>query len=80
MRAQYRVAVAKNRARVGQVYRTVTEGVSEDGIFYYGRTYAEAPDIDDYVYYVSAEPLEPGDVVDVYIQTVNGYELVGEVR
>ncbi|MBR5137209.1 MAG: 30S ribosomal protein S12 methylthiotransferase RimO [Clostridia bacterium] len=80
MRAQHKVACAKNKARVGKTYRTITEGVADDGIFYYGRTYGEAPDIDDYVYFVSPEPLEMGDMVDVYIQTYRDYELIGEVR
>lgn len=80
MRAQHKVVCAKNKSRVGKTYRTITEGVSEDGIFYYGRTYGEAPDIDDYVYFVSPEPLEAGDMVDVYIQTYREYELIGEVR
>ncbi len=80
MRAQHKVVCEKNKSRVGKTYRTITEGVSEDGIFYYGRTYGEAPDIDDYVYFVSPEPLEPGDMVDVYIQTYREYELIGEVR
>jgi len=46
MQLQKEIVQRKNESRLEKVYKTLVEGVSEDGIFYYGRTYAEAPDID----------------------------------
>ncbi|HPZ53383.1 MAG TPA: 30S ribosomal protein S12 methylthiotransferase RimO, partial [Clostridia bacterium] len=57
----------------------IVEGVADDGIFYYGRTYAEAPEIDGYVYFTSPEPLEFGEVVKVKILVADNYDLTGEV-
>jgi len=60
MQLQKEIVQRKNESRLEKVYKTLVEGVSEDGIFYYGRTYAEAPDIDGSVYFTSAEPLKFG--------------------
>jgi ribosomal protein S12 methylthiotransferase len=69
-----------NNSRIGQIYDTIVEGVAEDGIFYVGRTYAEAPDIDTVIYFTSSGPLEKGSVAPVKILCADGYDLVGEVR
>ncbi len=69
-----------NSSRLGQTYDTMVDGVAEDGIFYVGRTYAEAPDIDSVIYFTSTEPLENGMIVPVKILCPDGYDLVGEVQ
>ncbi len=69
-----------NSSRLGQTYDTIVDGVAEDGIFYVGRTYAEAPDIDSVIYFTSSEPLENGMIVPVKILCPDGYDLVGEVQ
>ncbi|GAE89210.1 30S ribosomal protein S12 methylthiotransferase RimO [Acetivibrio straminisolvens] len=79
MQLQKEIVQRKNENRLDKVYKTLVEGVSEDGIFYYGRTYAEAPDIDGSVYFTSAEPLRFGEFVDVKILNVDDYDLIGEV-
>lgn len=79
MKLQSTLAAEKNQARLGQVYEALVEGVSEDGIFYYGRTYAEAPDIDGTVYFTSPEPLEAGRFVNIKILNIQDYDLIGEV-
>jgi len=68
-----------NRARLNKLYRTLVEGIAEDGIFYYGRTYAEAPDIDGLIYFTCQEPLEVGAFVNVKILNTDEYDLIGEV-
>lgn len=69
-----------NSTRTGRIYDTIVEGVAEDGIFYVGRTYAEAPEIDPVVYFTSPEPLETGMIVPVKIICPDGYDLVGEAQ
>lgn len=69
-----------NNSRVGYIYDTIVDGVAEDGIFYVGRTYAEAPDIDSVIYFTSPEPLNTGRIVPVKILCIDGYDLVGEVQ
>jgi ribosomal protein S12 methylthiotransferase len=69
-----------NSSRLGHTYDTMVDGVAEDGIFYVGRTYAEAPEIDPVIYFTSTEPLENGMIVPVKMLCPDGYDLVGEVQ
>ena len=78
MELQQEISRANNELRVGRVYQTLVEGVSDDGIFYIGRTYAEGPEVDGNVYFTSPEPLEPGDMADVKILIAEDYDLTGE--
>ena len=68
----------KNINRIGQIVRVITEGVSEDGIFYYGRSYAEAPDSDGKIFFTSEEPLEEGDIVEVELLIAEDYDMTGK--
>lgn len=79
MLLQQEIMLEKNRQRLGRQYKTIVEGVADDGIFYYGRTYAEAPDIDGTIYFTSPEPLSAGEFVDVKILNTDDYDLIGEV-
>ncbi len=79
MSLQRDIAVESSAARIGKVYRALFEGISDDGIFYYGRTYAEAPEIDAEVYFTSPEPLEPGDMINIKVLNTQEYDLIGEV-
>ena len=76
---QQEIALAKVEKRIGKTYEVVVEGVADDGIFYYGRSYGEAPEIDPVIYIASAEPLEIGAFVRVKILDVNNMDLIGEV-
>jgi len=69
-----------NSSRIGKIYDTIIDGVADDGIFYIGRSQAEAPEIDPVIYLTSSEPLETGAVVPVVIHCADGYDLVGEAR
>lgn len=79
MECQRGIVLQKNKERIGRVYSALVEGVADDGIFYIGRTYAEAPDIDSLVYFTSSEPLETGSFVDIRILNTDDYDLIGDV-
>lgn len=68
-----------NAKKIGKVYKAIVDGIADDGIFYYGRTYAEAPEIDGTVYFTSPEPLETGCFVETRILNSEDYDLIGEV-
>lgn len=68
-----------NAKRVGKVYKAIVDGIADDGIFYYGRTFAEAPEIDGTVYFTSPEPLDIGSFVLIKILNSEDYDLIGEV-
>jgi ribosomal protein S12 methylthiotransferase len=74
---QQEIAIEKNNNRIHKIYDVIVEGVADDGIFYYGRSYGEAPDIDNIVYFTSEEPLESNGFVKVEILNIDNYDLVG---
>lgn len=77
---QSRTVELKNNCRVGMDYQVLVQGVAEDGIFYFGRSYAEAPDIDGLIYFTSIEPLEIGVMVPVKILNTDEVDLIGEAK
>ena len=78
MEAQQRISFEKNQSRVGKVYDVVVDSVSEDGIFYVGRSYMEAPEEDGSIYFTAKDELSIGDVVRVKILVAEEYDLTGE--
>ncbi len=78
MEIQNGISLENNKKRVNSIYDIIIGDVSDDGIFYEGRSYGEAPDIDGTVYVASAKPLEPGDMVRVKILEARDYDLIGE--
>jgi ribosomal protein S12 methylthiotransferase len=79
MRLQAGISEEKNEARIGRTYRTLIEG--HDGVsgFYYGRSYAEAPDIDGKVFIKTKKRLTEGAFSDVVITEAYDYDLLGEL-
>jgi ribosomal protein S12 methylthiotransferase len=80
MKLQQQISAELNARRVGKVEKVLVEGVAEDGIFYYGRSYAEAPEIDGLVYFTSREPLNICQMVNVKILCSEEYDLIGEAQ
>lgn len=80
MEIQRDISYELNNARLGNTYTTIVEGISDDGIFYTGRTYAESPDVDGVLYFTSEEPLEIGSLVEVKILNIEDYDLIGAVE
>ncbi len=79
MRAQARVAAARNRARVGTVQRVLVEGVSaETDLLLRGRSSQQAPEIDGIVY-LNAGQAPVGAVVNAKVEAAHGYDLVAGI-
>lgn len=78
MAMQNLISLDNNKRRVQGIYDIIIGDVSDDGIFYEGRSYGEAPEIDGTVYVASAEPLEKGDIIPVKILEARDYDLIGE--
>ena len=83
MKAQSRVSLRKNRARVGETLRVLFEGPSaETDLLWQGRTQAQAPDIDGCILINDAPENfrpEPGDFVNVRVTEAQEYDLVGRI-
>lgn len=67
-----------NSRRMNQEIMVTIDSVSDDGIFYKGRSYGEAPDVDPTIFVVSTnDELTIGDRYKVKIVDYSEYELTG---
>lgn len=67
-----------NREKIGERLLCVVEGFDRYGECYFGRTEADAPDVDGKVFFTSEDSLKMGDFVKVRVNEVMDYDLVGE--
>jgi ribosomal protein S12 methylthiotransferase len=83
MRAQSRISLKRNRARVGDTVRVLFEGASEEtDLLWQGRMETQAPEIDGCVLINDAPEgfaPEPGQFVNVEITEAQQYDLVGRI-
>lgn len=78
MTLQREISLEKNKARIGQFYQVLLEDISEDGLFFVGRSYGEAPNIDPSIFVLAQQAdLKIGDVATVKIIDADDYELIG---
>ena len=64
---------------IGKTMDVLVDGYDEEMEQFFGRTYAESPDIDGRVYFTADEPVNPGTFVTVrFTDTMDG-ELTGEM-
>ncbi len=80
MTAQMANVEAFNRSMLGKTLPVLVEGYEEESGLYYGRSPMDAPDIDTRTYFTAARPVQAGDFVDVTIQDVLEYDLLGQAQ
>ena len=80
MQTQLTVAEELSAERIGQTLTVLCDGYDTVAEIYYGRSYADAPDVDGRVYFKSKKKVAPGEFVEVYITEALDYDLVGEVK
>ncbi len=79
MKKQKRLAAGLNRRQIGRIHETIVEEYDRHSHFYYGRSYAFAPDdVDGYIVFQSPKKLSLGDIVPVRITSTFGYDLLGD--
>jgi ribosomal protein S12 methylthiotransferase len=78
MQTQLAISEELQSKKVGSTLRTLAEGYDPVAGTYYGRSAADAPDIDGKVYFTSANKIAPGTFVDVKITEALDYDLSGE--
>lgn len=76
---QSEIMDAYNESRVGTDMEVLVDGYDEELEQFYGRTYADSPEIDGRVWIASMEPLREGDFVTVHIDGVVDGDLSGYV-
>ncbi len=79
MKLQKTISRKRNRLQKNKIHKTIVEAYDPETNFYYGRSYAFAPDdIDGMIVFQSKKKLEPGNVALVKISAVFEYDLIGD--
>ena len=79
MMIQQEISEEINKNKVGNTYEVLIEEQIENNV-YVGRTQFDAEEIDSIVYVKSHTELEPGDFVNVKINTALEYDLMGDIQ
>ena len=79
MREQKRIHDSINKNSVGKIIRVINEGYDQVAESYYGRSFADAPEIDGKIYFRSDARIAAGSFVKVKIREVLDYDLIGRV-
>ena len=80
MNDQLGIAVEKNEAKYGTLQEVLIEGYDDYIKCYFGRTRADAPEIDGKVFFTVTEPQVIGSFVNVRINDSLEYDLLGEME
>ncbi len=80
MNDQMLIAEEKNQQKIGSRVEVLVEGYDSYIKCFYGRSAADAPDIDGKVFFMSDRSLEVGSFVKVLINDVIEYDLLGELE
>lgn len=78
MEDQLTIAAEKNEEKIDSVTEVLIEGWDDYIKCYFGRSTADAPEIDGKVFFTSDKPLVIGDYVFVQINDCLEYDLLGE--
>jgi ribosomal protein S12 methylthiotransferase len=79
MKLQKKITRKNNKLQVNKVHQVLVENYDPESKFYYGRSFAFAPDdIDGMIVFQSEKELQIGDFVNVLITTSYGYDLIGD--
>ena len=79
MNDQLSVVLSKNEEKFGKVLEVLIEGYDDYIKCYFGRSRADAPEIDGKIFFISDRPLEIGTFVEVKINDSIEYDLLGEL-
>ena len=75
---QSRIMDQWNETMMGKTLEVLCEGYDDEEEAYYGRTYADSPDIDGKIWFPSETAVRPGEFVMVTVTDVYDGELIGE--
>ena len=78
MEQQFSIADNKLDEYIGKTLDVLVEGYDPYTDSYYGRTYMDAPEIDNMVVLTSGYRIDDGDIVPVEIINKEEYTLIGE--
>lgn len=79
MNEQSIISAQKNEEKIGTTIEVLIEGYDDYIKCYFGRSAADAPEVDGKVFFMSPVPLVIGDFVMVQINDTLEYDLLGEI-
>lgn len=79
MELQLRISAEKNEEKTGTVTEALIEGWDDYIKCYFGRTPADAPEVDGKIFFMSPRPLVIGDYAKVQVNDSLDYDLLGEL-
>lgn len=79
MQEQMLISDELNQTYIGKTLEVVTEGFDRYAECYFGRSAMDAPEIDGKIFFSSPVPRMMGEYVNVYIDDVMDYDLIGSV-
>ena len=80
MELQQEISLDKGNDKIGQRILVMIEGKVADENAYVGRTYADAPNVDGYIFVNTGELLMSGDFARVVVTGALEYDLIGELE
>ena len=79
MRMQMEINEELNREKIGRVVDVICEDYDPVAEIHFGRSTADAPEIDGKVYFRSEERIAPGSMIKVKVRDVVDYDLYGNI-
>ena len=79
MNEQMLISYELNEQKIGKTFEVVTEGFDRYAECYFGRSSADAPEIDGKIFFSSERKLSVGEYVNVVVDDVLDYDLIGTV-
>ena len=79
MQTQLTVSEELSAEKIGQTLTVLCDGYDTVAEIHYGRSYADAPDVDGRVYFKSPKRIAPGTFCEVKITEALDYDVVGEI-
>ena len=80
MELQMTISAQKNEEKIGKLTEVLIEGWDDYIKCYFGRTPADAPEIDGKIFFMSNRSLKIGEYVKVRINDCLDYDLLGELE
>ena len=77
MQTQYSIMEKKNEAMIGKTLRVLVEDFDPVSEMHFGRSDADAPEIDGKIYFRARRRIAPGSYVNVKIEDTLDYDLCG---
>ena len=81
MRLQQDISLERNEERVGKTVNVTIESISDDGIFYMGRSFGEAPEVDPMIYVIAQDTIPAMyETYPVRLVEASSYDLTGVIE